>query len=62
MMNNRTRFLFLFGVLLVLSTPRLALTQVQAAPWLTDTERTKFENLRIVGSEALFNLDYETAR
>src|SRR5207302_221512 len=62
MMNNRTRFLFLFGVLLMLSTPRLALTQVQAAPWLTDTERTKFENLRIVGSEALFNLDYETAR
>src|SRR5207237_8890241 len=47
---------------LMCSTPRPALTQVQAAPGLTDTERTKFENLRIVGSEALFNLDYETAR
>jgi tetratricopeptide (TPR) repeat protein len=31
-------------------------------PWLTETERAKFETLRIVGSEALFNLDYETAR
>jgi tetratricopeptide (TPR) repeat protein len=31
-------------------------------PWLNETERAKFETLRIVGSEALFNLDYETAR
>src|SRR2546426_8781436 len=31
-------------------------------PWLTDTERAKFETLRVAGSEALFNLDYETAR
>src|SRR5207237_6996890 len=31
-------------------------------PWLTDTERTKFETLRVAGSEALFNLDYEGAR
>src|SRR6266481_1074087 len=31
-------------------------------PWLTDAERTKFEVLRVAGSEALFNLDYETAR
>ncbi|MDX6531505.1 MAG: hypothetical protein QOH41_3795 [Blastocatellia bacterium] len=38
------------------------LAQQATAPWLTDTERAKFETLRIVGSEALFNLDYETAR
>jgi tetratricopeptide (TPR) repeat protein len=31
-------------------------------PWLTESERAKFESLRITGSEALFNLDYETAR
>lgn len=31
-------------------------------PWLTETDRAKFETLRIAGSEALFNLDYETAR
>ena len=36
--------------------------QPQVSPWLTEAERTKFESLRIVGSEALFNLDYETAR
>jgi tetratricopeptide (TPR) repeat protein len=38
------------------------LAQPAATPWLTDTERAKFETLRITGSEALFNLDYETAR
>jgi tetratricopeptide (TPR) repeat protein len=36
--------------------------QQTATPWLTPTERAKFETLRITGSEALFNLDYETAR
>src|SRR5882672_673409 len=30
--------------------------------WLSETERAKFETLRITGSEALFNLDYELAR
>ena len=44
----------------------IALSRVATAqpptPWLTETERAKFETLRISGSEALFNLDYETAR
>ena len=31
-------------------------------PWLTQTERARFETLRIAGSEALFNLDYDAAR
>src|SRR2546426_8032920 len=39
-----------------------AFAQVGLKAWLTDTERAKFETLRIAGSEALFNLDYETAR
>lgn len=39
-------------------------TQAQPAnsTWLTQTERAKFEQLRISGSEALYNLDYEGAR
>src|ERR1041385_1262618 len=32
------------------------------APWLNETERGKFEQLRVAGSEALFNLDYDEAR
>lgn len=36
--------------------------QPAAAPWLTPTDRAKFETLRIAGSEALFNLDYDAAR
>ena len=31
-------------------------------PWLNETERAKFEQLRIAGSEALFNIDYDEAR
>lgn len=40
----------------------LALPACAQQPWLTDIERAKFEKLRIAGSEALFNLDYEAAR
>jgi tetratricopeptide (TPR) repeat protein len=53
----------LFLTLLLLSL--IAATvypQTNPANWLTDAERVKFESLRIAGSEALFNLDYETAR
>jgi len=39
-----------------------AYAQQTPTPWLSESERTKFETLRITGSEALFNLDYETAR
>src|SRR5260221_10097519 len=38
------------------------LAQQPAAPWLSETDRDKFETLRIAGSEALFNLDYDAAR
>jgi tetratricopeptide (TPR) repeat protein len=46
----------------LLGSPWLAHAQQNSTPWLTESERTKFETLRITGSEALFNLDYETAR
>lgn len=46
-------------ILLIFSS---GLAQQTAAQWLTPTERAKFETLRITGSEALFNLDYELAR
>src|ERR1051325_4721099 len=46
----------------MLALPAVSDCQPAATPWLTDIERAKFEKLRIAGSEALFNLDYETAR
>lgn len=46
----------------LLGSPWLAYSQQPTTPWLTENERAKFETLRITGSEALFNLDYETAR
>jgi tetratricopeptide (TPR) repeat protein len=54
--------LIYLAILFVLAVPSVALTQGAPAPWLSETERAKFETLRITGSEALFNLDYETAR
>ena len=56
------KFLSYLTILFVLAVPSAALAQGTLAPWLSDTERAKFETLRIAGSEALFNLDYETAR
>ena len=51
------------AILFLLFAPCIGLAQSAApAPWLTDTERAKFETLRIAGSDALFNLDYEAAR
>src|ERR1041384_7124308 len=31
-------------------------------PWLTDTERTQFEQLRRSGLDALYNIDYDKAQ
>jgi tetratricopeptide (TPR) repeat protein len=53
---------FIYLTLLILAIPGIALSQTARSPWLTDSEKGKFETLRIAGSEALFNLDYETAR
>src|SRR2546426_3545768 len=51
-----------FLILFVLAVPAAVKGQTSPTPWLSDIERAKFEKLRIAGSEALFNLDYETAR
>ena len=53
---------FFYSVLLALSLCVIAHGQTSVSPWLTETERAKFETLRIAGSEALFNLDYDAAR
>src|SRR5437870_11746742 len=58
---NRMRTLTQVAILCLVA-PCAVLAQSTASPWLTGTERAKFETLRIAGSEALFNLDYETAR
>src|SRR5437899_11977691 len=51
------------AILFLLFAPCISLAQSAApAPWLMETERAKFETLRVAGSEALLNLDYETAR
>lgn len=49
-------------IVLAVLTAVPAVAQPTNSAWLTDTERAKFETLRVTGSEALFNLDYETAR
>src|SRR3989442_11916884 len=59
---NRMRALKHLAILWLLFAPGTALAQRTANPWLTEVERAKFETLRVSGSEALFNLDYETAR
>lgn len=51
-----------FALMLVSLLPSVGQAQAAPTPWLTEAERAKFETLRITGSEALFNLDYETAR
>src|SRR2546428_19291 len=38
------------------------LGQQANSAWLSDTDRAKFETLRVAGFEALSNLEYETAR
>src|SRR5438105_7295226 len=51
------------AILFLLFAPCISLAQpAPPSPWLTETERAKFETLRVAGSEALFNLDYEAAR
>ncbi|HVS21194.1 MAG TPA: hypothetical protein VHD88_05060 [Pyrinomonadaceae bacterium] len=58
-MKITNALLILIAALLI--APRAVAQQPKSA-WLTEAERAKFETLRIAGSEALFDLDYETAR
>ena len=48
--------------LLCLAAPCASVAQGSQSPWLTATDRARFEELRIAGSEQLYNLDYESAR
>src|SRR5436190_13759460 len=52
----------LLAIAILLFLPAVVGAQTAPASWLTEVERAKFEKLRIAGSEALFNLDYEGAR
>jgi tetratricopeptide (TPR) repeat protein len=56
------KYLIYLAMLCILALSNVAFAQTAPAPWLTQTERAKFEALRVAGSEALFNLDYEAAR
>ncbi len=53
---------FIYSLCLIVAFAFLAQAQPTNSTWLTQTERAKFEQLRISGSEALYNLDYEGAR
>lgn len=51
-----------FGVLvLLLAVATGASAQQTSSPWLTDTERARFEELRRSGLDALYNIDYDKA-
>ena len=50
------------GVLvLLLATALGVFAQQPSSPWLTDSERARFEELRRSGLDALYNIDYEKA-
>lgn len=53
---------FCLAVVLFSFLPVWAAAQPANSNWLTEAERARFETLRIAGSDALYNLDYETAR
>src|SRR5712691_3799782 len=61
-MKDRNKALLFLSTIFMLALSVAALAQTAPTPWLNETERARFETLRITGSEALFNLDYETAR
>ncbi len=51
------------GVLvLLLGFAIVAKSQQPSSPWLTDTERARFEELRRSGLDALYNIDYDKAQ
>ena len=52
---------YLGMVLLLLATAFSADAQQPSSPWLTDAERTRFEELRRSGLDALYNIDYDKA-
>src|ERR1044072_1396657 len=61
LMKRRAIQSLLAAITVALLAPGLVKAQTMT-PWLTEAERAKFEQLRVAGSEALFNLDYAGAR
>src|SRR6185437_4889443 len=52
-----------FGVLgLLLAAAFSVAAQQPSSPWLTETERARFEELRRSGLDALYNIDYDKAQ
>ena len=58
-MNTNMKYL---GCLLVLLFLAPLVSAQQPTPWLTDTERAQFEELRRSGLDALYNIDYDKAQ
>jgi len=54
--------LYSFAIALITLLSAFAPAQTTTSNWLSSADRAKFETLRIAGSEALYNLDYEAAR
>ena len=48
--------------ILLLATALSAPAQQPSSPWLTDSERARFEELRRSGLDALYNIDYDKAQ
>jgi tetratricopeptide (TPR) repeat protein len=53
--------LFVGVLTLLLISTFVARAQQPLAPWLTESERARFESLRKSGLEALYNIDYDKA-
>ncbi|HEV8589855.1 MAG TPA: hypothetical protein VGQ72_13355 [Pyrinomonadaceae bacterium] len=52
----------IFGLFLIFASTVITHAQPANSSWLTQAERAKFEQLRVAGSVALYDLDYESAR
>lgn len=59
-MKSQIRLIPTVSMLVLLAT--FACAQQAATPWLSDSDRVKFETLRASGFDALSNLDYDAAR
>jgi tetratricopeptide (TPR) repeat protein len=58
----RVLLLKIFATVIAILVASNALCQSSVSPWLSENDRVKFETLRVAGFDALFNLEYETAR
>lgn len=56
------KHLIALAIVMIVSFGHAFGQQAGPTPWLTETDRAKFESLRAAGFEALSNIDYENAR